>query len=430
MSDSLFDVAFRGYTAPLEAQKLQADTALEKTRNQAAQTELHNQAALQSGLAQVWGSGGEFAAAGSILKAQGLGGAGQAQDPNDDKRLQATAALMYKTGNVADGTALLNMLSLNKTRQATAQRAALSASATGLRMVGSAIGAVTDQPSYNAVLSDLQEQGVNLGNLNLTGDFDTDRPTITSLANASLTQAQRLSAQDRQTKEADVNGYRNTRLTQLGQGLGYQAQRLQQNQQRINDSETAQQHKVEEDNKRDARAQAGLENKQVQSAEKSAAKAVRVTPTEAAATNEIFNSDEATSVIPQHLRQVYAKEASQRAKQIIASDLATKPAGTSYSPEDYDKALRQAIAEQREQGRFSPNRSAGLWGSGVGATETYQYQPPKGNAPSPAQRPAAAVKPKTPVYGSAADVTAAYKAGALTREQAKAILVQRGWAAQ
>lgn len=433
MAEDLFSVVFNGYAAPARLRIEQQDAELTKVKTEAARTDLANQAAMQKGLQAIYGPGGEISGAQAILQARGLAPSDGQPDPNLDKKLQATAQLMFSTGNVADGTALLNTLSLNKSRQATAQRAALSASATGMKMIGGALGAVTDQPSYTAVLSDLQEQGVNLGTLNLTGDFETDRPAIASLANASLTQAQRLSAVDRQAKEADINQYRNTRLTQIDQSLSQGNARLDLASQRLGLSQKLADEKIQEDDKRDARAQAGLEDKRNKSVVHEVAQAMKVTPTESLTAQEIFSSDEATAVIPQQLRNVYSRQAALRAKQIIGQRLATQPAGTSYTPEEFDAAMRQAIGEMREQGRFSPNRSAGLLGTGIGATDSYQYQPPKGGAQASNGKPqsgASAPLPKAvqAQYKSASDVKSAYQAGKLTREQAAELLRANGWA--
>jgi hypothetical protein len=424
---TLFDLAFDAYQKPLDAQLTKADAALKQTQNEAAQVELSSQASMQSELTKIWGPGSELTAAGSILKARGLGGSQDMPDDATNAKLQATAAAMFKTGNVSDGTSLLNVLGQNKQRQALAQSRALTASATGLKMIGSAFGAVDSQESYTAVLQDLQDSGQDISRFGLSGDFETDAPKLKALANASLTQAQRLNAADRQTKEADVTDYRTNRLAQMSQGLGYQAQRLAQGDRRISDTEAAQADKVTEEAKRDERYQEGLSDKMTQSVQKTQAITARVQPTELAISKELFNSDAAVAAVPQQLRDVYSKEAAQRAKKILADKV--KAPGQSYDPADYTDALHQAIGEMQKQGRFDPTtRTAGLLGTGIGAADSYSYQPPQRTAPpanAPAaqqQKPAPLPKAVTSQYKSAADVTAAFSAGKLTRDQAKQIL--------
>lgn len=456
-AESLFNVVFDGYARPAELAIEQTKADLIKTQNAAAQDELQNQKAMQAGLQQIWGPGGEVTAATSILQARGFHASGNlrgsltdqvqggmlssvapganaqtAQDPATDGRLQATAALMYRTGNVADANSLLNTLSLNKQRQASAQRAALTSSATGLRMVGGALGAVTDQASYTAVLSDLQEQGTDVSRLGLSGDYQTDAPKLAALANASLTQAQRLTAAQQKVKESDLNQYRGTRLQQIDQSLSEGQQKVDQARQRLDIYGSMAAQRVREDDRKDSRAQQGLELKQAKSTVQVVAQTARVKPVEQAIANEVFGSDEATKAIPEHLRAVYSREAAQKAKQILAAKAKEKGPDFSYSDADYNDALHSAISEMAQQGRFDPsNRSAGLFG--LGSTPTYGYQPPKGNV-QPSESAPAAAQPRvaSPVpdavasqFKSAADVTAAFAAGKLTREQAKAILQRR-----
>lgn len=414
MADSLFDIAYRGYTAPLQADMLKQEVAEKKLTVQAGQMELQNTKAMQDGLAQIWGPGA------------GATATDAASNPTPDMtpKLQATAGLMFKTGNVKEASSLLTAVSMSQYRAMEAKKLTAQTQKEQAQAVGGIFGSIDSQEAYSAALPELQDKGVDIQRLGLTGDYQQDAVKLQQLARSTMTAAQQTTATDREQAQANLATYRDSRLTQLDQGLSVQMQKLKQADRRITDNEFMQHHKISEDALKDSRAQEGLDMRKLGAGARTMANAVKVQPPELKAAQGVFATDDRTQAMPQQLRDTVAGMAAMRAKKKIATDLANQPAGVSYEPEDYDQALEEVMQDMDKEGVFKPS-VAGTGGL-FGTDPQYKHQAPvvKGPQAQGKPLPPAATANK---YADLPSLQQAVKDKKISRDDAIALAKKQGW---
>lgn len=418
MADSLFDIAFRGYTAPIQAEQEKARTDYLKTTNEAAKVELANQKSMQDGMQQIWGPGA------------GLTATDAASNPTPDMtpKLQATAALMFKTGNVKDAGSLLSSISLANYRATETAKLQQTNQTNKMKAVGGILGAVNSQEAYNAALPELQAQGIDITTLSLTGDFQQDAPKLQQIAKSTMTAAQQTTASDKEAAYKGLNSYRQARLSQLDQGLGINIQKLNLEQQRAKDQEFMQHHKVSEDAIRDQRAQEGLDMHKLGDTARQAANVAKVQKPELDAARGVFATDDRTQNLPTNLRDTVATMAAQRTKLRLSQALKDAPPGSTYEPEDYDQALEETMQDMDKEGLFKPSIPGG---TGVfGSDPQYNHIPPKAQLRA---NPQAQGKPLPPAatagkYDSVMSLQEAVKNKTLSRDDAIAYARKMGWA--
>lgn len=414
MADSLFDIAYRGYTAPLQADMLKQQVAEKKLTVQAGQMELQNTKAMNDELTKIWGPGA------------GATATDAASNPTPDMtpKLQATAGLMFKTGNVKEASSLLTAVSMSQYRAMEAKKLMAQTQKEQAQAVGGIFGSIDSQEAYSAALPELQDKGVDIQRLGLTGDYQQDAPKLQQLARSTMTAAQQTTATDREQAAANLASYRDSRLTQLDQGLSVQMQKLKQADRRITDNEFMQHHKISEDALKDSRAQEGLDMRKLGAGARTMANAVKVQPPELKAAQGVFATDDRTQAMPQQLRDTVAGMAAMRAKKKIATDLANQPAGVSYEPEDYDQALEEVMQDMDKEGVFKPSvaGTGGLFGS----DPQYKHQAPvvKGPQAQGKTLPPAATANK---YADLPSLQQAVKDKKISRDDAIALAKKQGW---
>jgi len=417
MADSLFDIAFRGYSAPIQAEQEKARTDYLKTTNEAAKVELANQKSMQDGMQQIWGPGA------------GLTATDAASNPTPDMlpKLQATAGLMFKTGNVKEAGSLLSSISMAGYRAAETSKLQQSNQQNKMKAVGGILSAVDSQEAYNAALPELQAAGVDISTLNLTGDYQQDAPKLQQIAKSTMTAAQQTTASDKEQAYKGLNSYRSARLSQLDQGLGISIQKLNLEQKRTQDAEFMQHHKVGEDAIRDQRAQEGLDMHKLGDTARQAANAAKVQKPELDAAKGVFATDDRTANMPTNLRDTVATMAAQRTKLKLSQDLKDAPAGSTYEPEDYDQALEETMQQMDKEGLFKPSVPGG---NGMfGSDPQYSHIPPK---VQPKAGPQAQGKPLPPAatagkFDSVLSLQQAVKDKKISRDDAIAYARKQGW---
>ena len=420
MAESLFDVVYSGYSTPIATENLKAKTAYDQILTQTAQQELKMKQVQTQALQSIWGPNGTFGAQQAIANPTDA----------DAQRLAATAELMFKTGNVAEGSRIMTSMSEAQTRQINAKKAQAEEIQKRNQTIGGIMGAIDSQETYSAALPQLQEAGLDLTKLGLSGSYTNDADKLRFYARSSLTSNQQITLDERQRAADNLQGYRNARLGQIDTALGYQDAKLKQAQQRIDDQSTYMHHRMHEDALRDARAQEGLDYKTLKDKDRQASNAARPQQVEIKAAQSIFATDDRTTNIPETLRNGLSQMAVLRAKRKLADQLRSAPAGSTYEQEDFDSALEQTMQEMEQEGMFKPSKlgGTGLFGTG---TPEYKHVPPSttGSGPKAQGKPTApAPALNAQSYNSAADVAAAMRGNKITYDQAAAILKERGWA--
>jgi len=319
-------------------------------------------------------------------------------------------------------------MELAQTRQEAARKSQVEAVQKRNQALGGIFGAVDSQETYAAALPQLQEMGVDISKLGLSGDYQTDQNKLRYLSRSTLTANQQITGDERAQYHQASEAYHNARLDQINTGLGYQSQRLNQQQQRIDDQSTYMHHRMNEDALKDARAQEGLDYKKLKDVDRQAANAARPQQVEIKASQSIFATDDRTANLPENLRNGLSQMAVLRAKRKLADQLRSAAPGQTYQQEDFDSALEQTMQEMDQEGLFKPSKLGGTGLFGTGAPE-YKHVPPKTTG---SQGPQAQGKP-TPAsagvtaYGDLTSLQAAVRAGKIDRDVAIQYSRQKGW---
>jgi hypothetical protein len=366
---NLVQVAFDAYNAPIQSQILQEDLTLKKQEVVAQQMALQNQVGLQQDMQKIWGSGGITA---------GIEAGANPSDPAQMPKLMATAASLFSHGQPQAGGSFLSSMSMLGYRQAETQKYQQQVQWRKAQEVGSALGAVTDQTTYDVALAKIRAEGIDPVQYGMSGDYNTDAPKLPALAQMAMSRAQQLQAQDRETAHSDLqfqrdisNGFTQSRLDSasrrldIAQGMAD----LRKNQVEFQQTEAG---------KRDARAQEGLDLRKLEHEDRSFANASRLQKPENDIAQGVFGTDVRTANLPPALQKSLATLAARRAKQQIAHDMMGS-GDTEYEPEDFGSALAHQMDQMQRQGMFQVE-GGGMFGGDGGTT----FNPPKG---APVARP-------------------------------------------
>lgn len=397
---------WEGYNAPIESQILQENLTLKKQEVVAQQMALQNQVGLQKDMQQIWGNGGINT---------GFDAATNPSDPAQMPKMMATAASLFSHGQPQAAGSFLSSMSMLGYRQAETQKYQQQVQWRKAQEVGSSLGAVTDQTSYDVALAKIRSEGINPLQYDLTGDYTQDAPKLPVLMQAAMSRAQQLQAQDRETAHGDLqvqrdisNGFASTRLDAASKRIDIQQglADLRRNQVEFQQTEA---------NKRDSRAQEGLDLRKLQAEDRSFANAARLQKPESDIATGVFATDQRTANLPPALQKSLAILAARRAKQQIAHDM-TGSGDAEYEPEDFGSALASQMDQMQRQGMFQVE-DGGLFSSGGGTT----FNPPK-SAPVARQHAGSGPASQKTAYGTPADVATAYKTGKISRDEATKLL--------
>lgn len=418
MAESLFDTVYSGYSTPLQAQLTRADTAYKQILTQTAQQELVNKKAEQNALQSIWGPGGALAATNAVANPQDA----------DAQRLAATARLMFSLGDTTKGDQIMNSMSMANERQIQSRKAQVEEIQHRNQTIGGIFGAVDSQETYSAALPQLQESGVDIAKLGLSGDYTRDADKLRYLAKSTLTSNQQITLGERQQKLDQDSAYRDARLGQIDTALARQ-QRQYQLQVQAEDRRSAEfHHREHEDSLKDARAQEGLGFKTLKDTDRQYANVSKPQKVEIDAASSVFATDDRTMNIPENLRNGLSKMAVLRTKRKLADQLRGAAAGSTYEQEDFDSALEQTMQEMEQEGLFKPSKLGGGGLFGTGDPEYKHVPPPAPRKGTPSQGPATPPPTAVAAYSSPQEVAAAMRSGKLTYDQAAQILKQKGWA--
>lgn len=373
---NIVDEAFRAFNAPIESQTKQADLAIKKQEIVANQLSLNNQMAFQQDMGKIWGPGG-------VSSAQANAENPDYSDPSLNKKFMATAMDAFSRGMPQAGGQMLSSLQMMNFRQSEVQKNHMATIKAQSGIVGSALGAVKDQASEEAAISALQAEGIDPATLGLTGDWTSDQHKIPVLAQAAMTRAQQLSAQDREASYAGLQSQRAFMDAIAQARLGQGAQRIQIDLNREDLSVERESRLQQEADRRDARAQEALRVRDARSS-------LKVYPDELKDAVTTFKVDPRTSAMPADLQMKYADIAARRAKQKIAKQIQSD-----QTPDDFNTVLNDEILKLDRQGAFKPDKAGGWF-----SDPTYTYKPPKSieaDLPPPLDATAhAVVKPPLP----------------------------------
>jgi hypothetical protein len=241
---------------------------------------------------------------------------------------------------------------------------------------GSILGSVQDADGYTTALAQLQAEGIDPKSLGLTTDWNVDGPRLPQIARSAMTSAQQLQAQDRETSQQNrqtqldiQNGFTQQRIGQAGKSLSIRENLADLAHSRF-------QWQQQEGDKRDSRAQEGLNLKSLGAEDRSLSNASKLQKPEADVATGIFGTDVRTKDLPPALQKSLAILAARRAKQQIAQDM-RESGEYEYEPEDFGSALNEQMNAMQRQGMFQ-------------ADDSYKFNPP------PAATAKAPVKPPLP----------------------------------
>jgi hypothetical protein len=353
MAGTLFDDVFRAYNAPLEVEKAQTDIALEKTKVQAANLQLMRNVNLQSAMQKIWGVGGGTAAADSTLDPQAA----------DMDKWSKTAQYLMQSGDTKGAEGATNMMANVITKTENARKAQVESLAKQTQLIGGMAGAILsskDQGTYDATYPDLVKAvGPQAAQkLKLTGRLQDDLPKLQFLAKSGETYAQQVGAQDREQAQANMETQRGILNLLAKDRIGQGQARIDQAGQKLKDYETANAHRIQMDNNKDARAQEYLDMKKIGAGTRVA----KVESFEKDLATGIFGTDERTAGLPPAVQQNMASMAAQIAKKY-------------HGDQSFPEALRDTMDEMDQKGMF--DQSSTTFGDPGSAGKT--KLPPKGS---------------------------------------------------
>jgi hypothetical protein len=300
----------------------------------------------------------------------------------------ATAAALATHGQAQAATSMLSSMSLMQYRNVQEQKVQQQVAWRKSEELGSALGAVRDQPSYDIALAKVRSEGVDPLQYGLSGDYNQDAAMLPRLAQMAMTRAQQLQASDREQafqhrEQQDTfhNAIAQQRLSQGAAHIGIAAANLDLRRQEFADKQ------VHED-LRDSRAQAGVDLRKQALADREGAAANRVYSNAArlssADTQEaqgIFKQDTRTQDLPENLQKSLALAAARRARQAVAQEMRDTGA-TEEPPGAYDRHLAKVLNNMASDGTIAKAKG-----------DNFKFSPP----PAPAKAPV-----KTPIPPKAA----------------------------
>lgn len=378
MAETLFDMSFRAWNAPVQAEIAQQQLALDKQAVQSQALDLQNKIGLQQDMQKILGPGGIGA------METGVAGGDLSQSP----KLIAMAQAMASRGMPQAAASMLGSLSMLGMRSAETKKFQQQVDWRKAERTGSVLGAVHDKAGYETALSQLQAEGINPTSLGLTGDWDNDQYRVPQIARSAMTSAQQLQAQDRAQSEADRNAH-------FDINSGFAAQRLNQGNQRItialdglNLRQNEFAHKQVEDDKKDTRYQEGLDNRDVARRDKIYISNSRPLNSELNQALGVFSQDSRTAGLAPPIQKALSEQAARAAKQAVARDM--RNAGDPDIPEGaYEQYLAEQMNAMEKRGDFQKASS-----------EDYRFAPPPATAHAPVRPPLPSAVPKGIPEGS------------------------------
>jgi hypothetical protein len=365
--NNLVQSAFDAYNAPIQSQILQQDLSLKKEEVVAQQMAIQNQIGIQQDMTKIWGPGG-------------IGSAQDATDnPSIDQmpKFMATAQSLAMHGQPQAAMTMLSTASLLGMRQAETQKYAQQATWRQLEVAGSALGGVKagDQASEDVALATMRAQGIDPAKYGLVGDIASDWDKIPALSQSAMSRAQQIHQADRDRTFAEKVQQDHFHDSVASMRLGQGAQRITIANGNLDLHQKEFVDKQNEENKRDARAQDGLDLKTNDRNDKILANARRVTSVDVQQADGVVQSDSRTSGIAPPLQKAIARMAARYAKDDVAHEY-----GQDAPPGAYDAALSKALDKMEKRGDFKQAQSS-----------DYKF-----NAPVPAAPKYSPVKPPIP----------------------------------
>jgi hypothetical protein len=368
---NLVTEAMDAYNAPIQSSILQTQLQLDQQQVQSNALALQNQMGFQQDMQKVWGPGGVAAAEAGA----------SSNDPINMPKLMATAMNAFSRGMPQVGSQILSGVSMLAYRQAETGKFQQQAEYRKWQTVGSALGPVHDQASEDAAVAEVRAQGIDPARYGITGDYVTDRAKLPVLSQMAMSRAQQLQAQyrdqtfaERQSQDQFHNAVATQRLNQGAQRIGIDLQNLSLRQNQFSFQQ-------QEADKRDARAQQGLDIKNLEAEDRSYANASKVQKPELDIATGVFSSDDRTANLPPDLQKSLATLAARQAKMELYKSMKSSNA-TEYSADDYAQALDDQIGRMEKQGMFDQTKG-GIFDSGSG----YKFNPPAAPAKAPLKPP-------------------------------------------
>lgn len=388
---SLFDII--NSSNPMYTDRTMLQNEELKVRVQTEQMQLQSQQAFQKAMMDIVGPGGEADAANMIAN----------PDERNEQKLQLVANAMLKSGNADGYMKAQTALSMIGERKVMAQQRTFQAQKLQMQEVGGIASAVIsgDGESYSSALPDLMEKltPTQKASLKLTGDYATDQPKLAQLARQSATYAQQ-ERLDQGQERIDETAKRDRLNNVIQQGrLALAQKRIEQGNTRLQNWQTwFDDHKIHED-KRDSRAQQGLDAKLSGAARPTTYK--KPDNIEMGYATSTIAEDPRTKDLPPDLQLNYSQAAALAAKR-------------AYPDDDFPTAYGKVLDDMDKQGVFKENKE-GFFGK-------QKYVAPK----TPAKAPSTpAAKADAGNYSTPDAVGAAVKSGKLSYDAGVKILREK-----
>jgi hypothetical protein len=370
MAETLFDISMRAWNAPVQADIQKQQLLLDKQAVQNQAIDLQNKIGLQQDMAKIWGPNGTASAENAIASG----------DITSSPKFIATAQALATRGQPQAAASYLSGLSMLGERASITKKNNQQVQWRTAERTGSILGAVSDESGYTNALAQLKAENIDPASLGLVGDWKVDGPKLPQLARSAMTSAQQLQAQDREQAHSDTEAQRNIANGFVQQRLGQGAQRLSVQENLAQLAHSRFNWQQGEADKRDSRAQAGLDLRSIGAEDRSFANASRLQKPESDIAQGIFQTDQRTMDLPDPLKKSLATLAARRAKQQIASDMMNN-GDSEYEPEDFGAALNEQINQMQRQGLFKTEGD-------------YTFNPPK-PPPAAAKAPVQPPLPKS-----------------------------------
>lgn len=384
MAETLFDMAWRGYTAPMQAQYLRNELDLQKQQIQSNAVNLQNEQNYQRDIQQIWGPGG-------ISAAQDA-----SQNPTDAvlPKLEATAALAAKYSQPGQAAGIMSSIGMLSYRRQQEQKTAQATTQAQLNNVGRILGGVNDQASEDTAIAQLAASGIDPKQLGLTGQWQLDAPKMKQLSEMGLSYQQRTADERLQQAQIDREKHQDmmfqATMARLGQGdarLNMESRRLDLMAAEISD-------RMSRADRADARAQDNATRKDKMAVDRAVIQAGRMTAEDRHLAESSFATDPRTANLPDDKRKALAGVAMARAKAALA-----KKVRASGSPDwdagDLEAEFNSQVDAMAKGGAFKHENSGGgfsnwvskLLGGGSKDPGLPSTPPPPAAAKAPVKAP-------------------------------------------
>jgi len=350
-----------------EAQEAQQNVKLNALKTGIEMYQLQTQLEEQQIARQIWSGDqqGQKQSPGAFDPAA-AGGASPDANPStgEDPALQ-TADRMEKTGralmqvNPMKGQEWLTKASTIRDQYYTRQKAQIEIRTQQADQVGKIFGSVQTQEDYTNALAELQQQGIDIRQFQLTGNLAVDGPQLKRIAEGTLKYKDKLDAQHQATTEqqALLNYQEKVRHDQADEGL--QGAKISVAQQAVSLRAAWDKEDLDFKSRADARAQAGLARTDAMDLAKTKDFALRPGKQDKAYVDSVIATDPTLANLPPQAKAAASAEIQLRARAALAKKV-TKPGDT---PNSDDFMSEVAKATQSVAKRVKPGTS-GFFGIG------------------------------------------------------------------